>query len=73
MTQQQTGRSELGLVTLHCFIGDADSSLLRLNVDPRSPVRDIWMVAYPELRRDPSAAVAMEFLADMISKAYPQD
>lgn len=71
MAQQQIGRSGLGLVTLHCFIGDVDSSLLRLAVDPRSLVRDIWLVAYPELRRNPSAAVAMEFLEDVINNAYP--
>lgn len=73
MAQQQAARSGLGLVTLPCFMGDADSSLLKLTVESRPPVRDIWLVAYPELRRDPSAAVVMEFLADVISKACPPD
>ncbi|TKI08688.1 LysR family transcriptional regulator [Martelella alba] len=73
MAQQQAARSGLGLVTLPCFMGDADSSLVKLAVNSRPPVRDIWLVAYPELRRDPSAAVVMEFLAATISKACPSD
>lgn len=73
MAQQQAARSGLGLATLPYFMGDADSSLSKLTVDSRPLVRDIWLVAYPELRRDPSVAVVMEFLAGAISKACPPD
>jgi DNA-binding transcriptional LysR family regulator len=73
MAQQQAARSGLGVVTLPCFMGDADSSLIKLAVNSRPPVRSMWLVAYPEYRRDPSAVVVMEFLADIIGKACPPD
>lgn len=73
MAQQQAARSGVGLVTLPCFMGDADSTLIKLAVNSRPPVRSMWLVAYPEYRRDPSAVVVMEFLADIIGKACPPD
>lgn len=73
MAQQQAARSGLGVVTLPCFIGDNDSSLIKLAVDSPPPGRSMWLVAYPEHRRDPSAVRVMEFLADVVGKACPPD
>jgi len=73
MAQQQAARSGLGVVTLPCFMGDNDSSLIKLPVSSRPPGRSMWLVAYPEYRRDPFAVMVMEFLADVIGKACPPD
>ncbi|MGB9098560.1 LysR family transcriptional regulator [Erwinia sp.] len=73
MAQQQAARRGVGLVTLPCFMGDSDNALIKLTVNSRAPVRSMWLVAYPEYRRDPSAVVVMEFLADIIGKACPPD
>jgi DNA-binding transcriptional LysR family regulator len=73
MAQQEAARRGLGVVTLPCFMGDADRSLVKLAVNSPPPVRSIWLVAYPEHRRDPSAVRVMEFLADIIGKACPPD
>ncbi len=73
MAQQQAGRSGLGLVTLHYFMGDADSSILKLTVNFPPPVREIWLVAYPERRQASTAVVALKFIANAISKACQSD
>ena len=73
MTQQQAARKGLGVVTLPCFMGDADNSLVKLPLKTCPPVRSIWLVAYPEYRRNPSAVLVMEFLADVIGKVCPPD
>ncbi|VVT53494.1 Transcriptional regulator, LysR family [Kosakonia radicincitans] len=71
MAQQQAARKGLGIVTLPCFMGDNDSELVRLQENLPSPVRNIWLVAYPELKRDHSAVVVMDFLAEIIGRSCP--
>lgn len=73
MAQQQAARRGLGVVSLPCFMGDVDSSLIKLALNSCPPVRSIWLVAYPEYRRNPSAVMVMEFLAEVIGKACPPD
>ncbi|GKI46450.1 hypothetical protein NUKP37_08730 [Klebsiella variicola] len=71
MAQQQAARKGLGIVTLPCFMGDNDSELVRLPENLPSPVRNIWLVAYPEIKRDRSAVVVMDFLAEIIGRSCP--
>lgn len=73
MAQQQAARKGLGIVTLPCFMGDNDGELVRLQEHLPSPVRNIWLVAYPELKRDHAAVVVMEFLAEIIGRSCPPD
>ncbi|MRT32541.1 LysR family transcriptional regulator, partial [Xylella fastidiosa subsp. multiplex] len=44
------------------LVGDNDSALQRLPVDSAAPVRDIWLMVYPDLRRSPSVKAVMDFL-----------
>ncbi|WP_044643466.1 LysR substrate-binding domain-containing protein, partial [Klebsiella variicola] len=71
MAQQQAARKGLGIVTLPCFMGDNDSELVRLPENLPSPVRNIWLVAYPEIKRAHSAVVVMDFLAEIIGRSCP--
>ncbi len=71
MAQQQAARKGLGIVTLPCFMGDNDSELVRLPENLPSPVRNIWLVAYPEIKRDHSAVVVMDFLTEIIGGSCP--
>jgi hypothetical protein len=34
---------------------------------------NIWLVAYPEIKRDHSAVVVMDFLAEIIGRSCPPD
>lgn len=73
MAQQQAARKGLGIVSLPCFMGDNDGELVRLQERLPSPVRNIWLVAYPELKRDRAAVVVMDFLAEIIGRSCPPD
>lgn len=73
MAQQQAARSGLGAVVLPCFMGDTDPALVQLAVDSPAPVRDIWLTAYPEMKRLPAAIKVMAFLAEIVGRACPPD
>lgn len=73
MAQQQAARTGLGAVVLPCFMGEADTALVSLPVATPPPVRDIWLAAYPELKRLPAAIRVMDFLAEIVGSACPPD
>lgn len=73
MAQQQAARTGLGAVVLPSFMGDADRSLIPLATEIPAPVRDIWLVTYPELKRLPAAVKVMNFLAQLVGQSCPGD
>jgi DNA-binding transcriptional LysR family regulator len=58
-------RAGAGAAVLPSFMGDDDEALVRLPVEP-PPKRDLWLIAYPDLRRSPAVRAVMDFLADCI-------
>jgi len=64
--QQAAVRSGTGAAVLPDFMGDDDPALVALTIDPPPPKRDLWLIAYPDLRRSPAVRAVMDFLADCI-------
>lgn len=73
MSQQQAARTGLGAVVLPCFMGEADAALVSLPVVSPGPARDIWLAAYPEVRRSAAAIRVMDFLAEIVGRACPPE
>ncbi len=73
MAQQQAARTGLGAVVLPCFMGEADAALVSLPVVSPGPARDIWLAAYPEVRRSAAAIRVMDFLAEIVGRACPPE
>jgi DNA-binding transcriptional LysR family regulator len=69
--QQEAARAGLGAVVLPSFMGDNDVSLVRLNVSPAPPTRDLWLTTYPDLKRSPAIRTVMTFLANVVGRGCP--
>lgn len=66
ITQQMAARAQVGAVVLPTLVGDHDPLLARLPTATESPLRDIWLTVYPDMRRSPLVKVVMEFLVACI-------
>ncbi|HEY8262437.1 MAG TPA: LysR family transcriptional regulator [Methylosinus sp.] len=66
--QQAAARAGVGVAVLPTFMGEDDPALVRLPVDPEPPERDLWLIAYPDLRRSPAVRAVMEFLVDCVRR-----
>jgi DNA-binding transcriptional LysR family regulator len=66
--QQAAARAGAGAATLPTIMGDDDPALVRLTMEPEPPRRDIWLIAYPDLRRSPAVRAVMDFLVDCIRR-----
>ncbi|HEY8066748.1 MAG TPA: LysR family transcriptional regulator [Methylosinus sp.] len=64
--QQAAARAGAGAAALPTFMGDEDDALVSLPIEPEPPKRDLWLIAYPDLRRSPAVRAVMDFLADCI-------
>jgi len=69
--QLEAARAGLGAAVLPRFMGEKEKDLVRLETITAPPVRTIWLVTYPDLRRSPPIRLAMDFLAEIIAKACP--
>jgi DNA-binding transcriptional LysR family regulator len=69
--QLEAARAGLGVVALPRFLGDKDQVLVRLTPALPSPTRDVWLVAYPDLRRSPAIRSVIDFLTRIIGEACP--
>jgi len=64
--QQAAARAGAGAAALPTFMGDEDEALVSLPIESEPPKRDLWLIAYPDLRRSPAVRAVMDFLADCI-------
>ncbi len=69
--QQAAAHASIGAVVLPTFMGDVDPALIKITPATQPPVRDIWLVTYPDLRRSPSVRSVMDYLAKIIEKQCP--
>jgi DNA-binding transcriptional LysR family regulator len=69
--QVEAARAGLGVAVLPFFMGDGDTSLVRLMADQDPPTRDLWLAAYPDLARAPAVRTVLNFLTETIGKACP--
>lgn len=65
--QQAAARAGTGAAALPDFMGDDDPGLVGLPAEPPPPERDLWLIAYPDLRRSPAVRAVMDFLVDCIA------
>ena len=64
--QQAAARAGAGAAVLPSFMGDEDAALVPMPIEPEPPKRDLWLIAYPDLRRSPAVRAVMDFLTDCI-------
>ena len=59
-------KAGVGVAVLPTIMAETEPSLVRLEADPSPPERDVWLAAYPDLRRSPAVREVMTFLARCI-------
>ena len=60
-------RSGVGVAGLPCFMGDADSGLIKLDHDGASFSRDVWLVTHRDMRRSPLVRTVMDYFAESVA------
>lgn len=68
---QEAARSGLGAVVLPTFVADSDPELVTLPTSIAAPIRDLWLVTYPDLARSTAVRTVMTFLTDIMEKKCP--
>jgi DNA-binding transcriptional LysR family regulator len=62
-------RAGLGIGVLPCFLGDADPTLSRVRIPPRT--RELWLVVHSDVRRSRLVRAGLEFLEGILAEAAP--
>lgn len=60
--------SSMGLARMPCYVGDAEPSILRLNLTLTPSTWGIWILSHVDLKSSARVRVAREFLIDVIEK-----
>jgi DNA-binding transcriptional LysR family regulator len=68
IAQQMAARNGVGVAVLPTILGERDTELVRLDVEPKPPEAALGLVTYPDLRRTPAIKAVMAFLADCIDR-----
>jgi DNA-binding transcriptional LysR family regulator len=63
---QMAARSGAGVAVLPTNVGERDPALTRLPDPDAPPDTDLWLVTWPDLRRNPTVLTVMTFLASCI-------
>lgn len=66
--QHAAVRSGVGVAVLPTIMADNDPALVRIEVTPEPPKRDLWLISYPDLRRSPAVRAALAFLMHCIER-----
>jgi DNA-binding transcriptional LysR family regulator len=66
--QMAAAKAGAGMAVLPTIMGDAEPALVRIDVRPEPPQRDLWLIAYPDLRRSPAVREVLTFLAGCIEQ-----
>ncbi|XFC38324.1 LysR family transcriptional regulator [Stenotrophomonas indicatrix] len=61
-------RCGAGVAGLPCFLGDAESGLVRLDHDGAMFSRDIWLVVHRDLRHSAPVRAVMDFVAKVVAE-----
>ncbi|MEM6987731.1 MAG: LysR family transcriptional regulator [Pseudomonadota bacterium] len=62
-------RAGLGQAVLPCYLGDADSGLIRLEKPGTSGVWDLWLLAHPDVRRSARVHAFFEYATTAVADA----
>jgi DNA-binding transcriptional LysR family regulator len=66
--QLAAAKAGAGMAVLPTIMGDGEPALVRIDVRPEPPPRDLWLITYPDLRRSPAVREVMTFLAGCIEQ-----
>lgn len=66
--QLAAAKSGVGAAVLPTLMGDREAALVRLDVTPRPPDREVWLIAYPDLRRSPAVREVINFLVRCVGR-----
>lgn len=61
-------RSGVGVAGLPCFLGDADSGLIKLEHNKAPFSRDIWLVIHRDMKRSAIVRAVMDYFAESFAK-----
>lgn len=64
----QSVREGLGIARLPCFLGDADPTLLRLDVESPTTTFGIWVLHHPDLRATARVRACRDFLYETLEE-----
>ncbi|WP_068004893.1 LysR family transcriptional regulator [Pseudovibrio axinellae] len=62
--QEVAAQAGAGVAVLPTIVGDKNPALSRVETDVPPPIRDLWIITYPDLRRSPLIRVTMDFLIE---------
>jgi len=66
--QLAAAKAGVGVAVLPTVMGEPEPSLRRLDVMPAPPDRDLWLIAYPDLRRAPAVREVITFLKRCVDR-----
>lgn len=66
--QLAAAKAGISVAVLPTIMGECETSLLRLDVTPAPPERDLWLIAYPALQRAPAVSEVTTFLKHCIGR-----
>lgn len=69
--QVAAAKTELGITSLHCYIGDADTELERIPDATPTPASWVWVLAHKDMMTNARVAVFMDFIAKAFKKYQP--
>lgn len=62
-------RAGKGLAMLPCFVGDADSSLIRAPFQKIREDRSLWLLLHRDMRKNPNIRLLIDYLVECVSKS----
>lgn len=68
MTMMEAVKNHLGLARMPCYVGDAEPTLLRLDVTLTPSNWGVWVLSHPDLRTTSRVRACREFLIEIIGQ-----
>lgn len=68
LAQQSAASEGLGLAALPCYLGDADTRLVRVLDLPKEATNDLWLLMHPDLRNTARVRVVKDFIAEALER-----
>ena len=73
MSLQAAARAGIGVVLLPSYMAAPDAGLACVSDPPEVLRRELWLLVHADLRRSPAIRAVMDFLAQIIGEAFPNE
>ena len=73
MSLQTAARAGIGVVLLPSYMAAPDTGLACVSEPPEVLRRELWLLVHADLRRSPAIRAVMDFLAQIIGEAFPNE